>query len=614
MLNSSTAARRRPRRRALAACAGLALLPVLAPSAHATSSQPYADAVLADSPISYLRLEDDPSTGTAADATGAHAGTFFGTGTTSVQGAMGDSLGIAFDATQSGGIRWPIPALVTNTSGQFTIEAWVKQDDWISSAPFLYTGSGTTAVVELFTTNLLGLAPTNSLGSQPIPGAFTGNAWGLTNNINGSLSLGDSLLAPHNWNYLVLTRDANSTWREYLNGQLAPRTSSSQLRQTAGAVLGSGHTNSREFGGALDEVAVYTRALTATQIQTHYQAAVDVGINGPAAPVSLTDPSIVSAAAPDFQVEQVLEADEGTWNTPDVGYHYQWSRCDASGSSCVAIPGETTKYYRPSASDEGSTFTVDVTATDTSGSATVTTAATPVLTGLPAPNYRAAVLASTPETYNPLDDVVGQVTFAGGIRSQVFGGGDITGHLHSYGLPTTLGVGAIGVPGAMGGSRGVTWPDTGNGTGQFVGTVLNTTTNWSVEEWVDPDTTADSTLASAGVNFRLLLHATTTCPGELTVQTGSNTAGTGSFGTGSCVPTGSWSYVVITRDASTTRLYVNGVEAAREMTGAASVLTPSGALSAGVHGSFDEVAVYRHALSQTEVTDHYDAAVTDGLD
>ena len=90
--------------------------------------------------------------------------------------------------------------------------------------------------------------------------------------------------------------------------------------------------------------------MSAAQIAAHYQATLGppgasstaTGVVAAAAPVNTTPPSISGSAV----VGAVVTADQGSWTgTPPISYARQWRRCDASGNSCVDIPGETATTY-----------------------------------------------------------------------------------------------------------------------------------------------------------------------------------------------------------------------------------------------------------------------------
>jgi hypothetical protein len=97
-------------------------------------------------------------------------------------------------------------------------------------------------------------------------------------------------------------------------------------------------------------------------------------------PVALEPPTIAGTPQPG----ESLTASPGQWSgAQPLDYAYQWRRCDAT-AACSDIAGAGSPVYVVSADDLGSTLVVGVTATNADGSATSTSAATPVVSP-PAP-------------------------------------------------------------------------------------------------------------------------------------------------------------------------------------------------------------------------------------
>jgi hypothetical protein len=95
---------------------------------------------------------------------------------------------------------------------------------------------------------------------------------------------------------------------------------------------------------------------------------------------------------------QVLSASTGTWTGyPPPSFTYQWQRCDQSGSNCTPINEATASTYTLEAADVGSTLVVVVTATNSSGSAQASSAASPVISGGPVNTSPPAVTGSATE-------------------------------------------------------------------------------------------------------------------------------------------------------------------------------------------------------------------------
>lgn len=99
-------------------------------------------------------------------------------------------------------------------------------------------------------------------------------------------------------------------------------------------------------------------------------------------PLSISEPTISGLAAE----AQTLTANPGLWSSPEaVAYGYWWQRCDAVGAGCVNISGATAQSYRPTAGDVGSMLRVVVTAINSGGVASATSAPTAVVSPNPSP-------------------------------------------------------------------------------------------------------------------------------------------------------------------------------------------------------------------------------------
>ena len=102
----------------------------------------------------------------------------------------------------------------------------------------------------------------------------------------------------------------------------------------------------------------------------------------PVAPTNSAGPTITGTPKPG----QTLTAAPGTWSgTAPITYTYQWAACNATGTVCVAVPGETTSTYVVTSADGGSALRVIVTASNLAGSATALSAVTAVVPKPPAP-------------------------------------------------------------------------------------------------------------------------------------------------------------------------------------------------------------------------------------
>lgn len=84
---------------------------------------------------------------------------------------------------------------------------------------------------------------------------------------------------------------------------------------------------------------------------------------------------------------QTLVGTDGTWTgAAPITFTYAWSRCDATGAACTPITGATGKTYVLVAADNGKTLRLSVTAKNTPGSDTQTSAPTAVVVALNPPS------------------------------------------------------------------------------------------------------------------------------------------------------------------------------------------------------------------------------------
>ncbi len=82
------------------------------------------------------------------------------------------------------------------------------------------------------------------------------------------------------------------------------------------------------------------------------------------------------------QVGQTLSTSNGTWGGSPATYTYLWERCDTSGKNCNST-GVATQTYPVTSADLGDTLEAAVTAHNTAGFATATSAPTATVTSPP---------------------------------------------------------------------------------------------------------------------------------------------------------------------------------------------------------------------------------------
>jgi hypothetical protein len=100
-----------------------------------------------------------------------------------------------------------------------------------------------------------------------------------------------------------------------------------------------------------------------------------------AAPRNTSAPSITGTA----REGNTLTAQNGSWANAPTSFAYQWQRCAPDGSGCSDIAGATKQTYLLASADVDHTVRVGVTASNTDGSASASSAVTPLVSSHSAP-------------------------------------------------------------------------------------------------------------------------------------------------------------------------------------------------------------------------------------
>jgi hypothetical protein len=103
------------------------------------------------------------------------------------------------------------------------------------------------------------------------------------------------------------------------------------------------------------------------------------------------------------QEDSTVTASNGTWSNSPTSYAYSWAQCDKNGDNCTAESGATGNTYKVQSADVGHTLRVTVTATNSDGSATATSAPTAVVSSAAAPgNTSAPTISGTTQVGSTL--------------------------------------------------------------------------------------------------------------------------------------------------------------------------------------------------------------------
>ncbi len=311
----------------LAVAAGVIGLPA---SAHAS----YADGVLDDDPLTYLRL--DETTGRdALDASGMHNdGEYVGGVTLDGPAPFADAVRSVKLGT-TGAITADVPRTDAHATGG-SVELWVNPDRMVKNpqAPLVAHGNPATDGWAL------GIGDKRKLWWKSGP-----------TTVKTKLSLGSGV-----WTALTLSWDGSKV-SFYRNGADAKifKASVSPSSSTGDLVVGGNGNGgfTRQFSGRVDEVALYQKALSVSDVRDH--------LAGAHVPINTNLPSIDGTA----QVGETLTAHPGTWIDTDLAVYppsYQWLRCDDTGEACVEEATGST--YLLDDQDKCSRFQVEVTVTN----------------------------------------------------------------------------------------------------------------------------------------------------------------------------------------------------------------------------------------------------------
>lgn len=126
-------------------------------------------------------------------------------------------------------------------------------------------------------------------------------------------------------------------------------------------------------------------------------------------PVNTSLPTISGTPA----LGQTLTASPGTWTgSQPISFSGQWRRCNANGGSCSNIGGATATTYTLQSVDVGKTLRVSVTARNSDGSSSATSAQTAVITKPPATGCPSGASALVNDVNPPARLVIDQIQFS----------------------------------------------------------------------------------------------------------------------------------------------------------------------------------------------------------
>ena len=137
-----------------------------------------------------------------------------------------------------------------------------------------------------------------------------------------------------------------------------------------------------DVGHALKVFVTSTSAGGTANATTDPTAAVAPAGSSPAAPPTNVKPPQILGTP---QAGQILKSSVGTWTGSPTKFTYRWRRCNAAGTSCLAIPHATGPRRALNPDDIGTTLSLVVTATGQGGAASATAETTDVVVAAPLP-------------------------------------------------------------------------------------------------------------------------------------------------------------------------------------------------------------------------------------
>ena len=504
---------------------------------------------------SYGFDETSGSTVTDASASG-NTGTLGSGVTRSTAGRFGGAL--SFNGSSTVNIP-DAPSLRLTTT--MTLEAWVN--------PSSVTSEWRDVVYKADDNYYL--MATSANGGLPAGGASFGNTSATTE------AFGTSTLTANTWSHLAVTYDG-ATIRLYVNGtQVSTRAKTGSFTASSNPLqIGGNLVYGQFFTGLIDEVRVYNRALSATEIQSDMNAPVSgAPASGDNAPPTVAITTPTSSGSFTTTANQLSLG--GTANDNVGVASVTWSN-DRGGAGTAT---GTTSWSVPSIALQTGTNVLTVTTKDAANN--TSTATLTVTSGAPTGGLVAAygfdeTSGSTAADASPFGNTG---TLGGGVTRSTAG---------RFG-------GAL----SFNGSSTVNIPDAPS---------LRLTTTMTLEAWVNPSTVTSEwrdVVYKADDNYYLMATSANGGFPAGGASFGNTSATTEAFGT-STLTANTWSHLAVTYDGATIRLYVNGTQVStRAKTG--SFTASSNPLQIGgnlVYGQFftgliDEVRVYNRALSATEI-------------
>ena len=570
------------------------------PSATCAIGALVVNPVLVDRPVAYWRLGDPANATTAADTSGSNPGAYSGV-TLEAPGAVpGDSA-----ATFGGSGVVSIPAATAlDLSTAVSVEAWVKPAAAGSNGGIFEKtvgGNVNTGYLLLMEGGYIEFRGKQAAGSY--------------------VTAAGPVLAAGTWTQVIGSYDG-STLRLYVNGAQVGSAAAGTLASGSGPSfigrLGAEGPNPGilPFSGVIDEVAVYSGALSSARVLAHYTNA---ATNVTTARVTIDVRASAGGAFTNVAQVSGAQVDPNNANNSVTQTINVTAPAADLALSAAPLPASVdtgaTVRYRLSATNGGPSTATAVTVADTlpANASFVAASSTQGTCSASGQSVSCAigtllanpVLVDHPAAFWRLSEYAGAGTAADSA-------GTNAGSYSGVGLEA---------PGAVPGDSAASFAG-GAVVSIPASSALDLSTALSVEAWVKPAAAgADGGIFEKTIGGNVNTQYLLLMQGGYIEFRGKQAASGYVTAAGPVLAAGTWSHVVGTYDGSMLLLYVNGAQVGSAAAGTlASGSGPSfigrlGAegLNPGIlpfSGTLDEVAVYATALSPSRVLAHYTNAAT----
>jgi hypothetical protein len=212
----------------------------------------YAEAVLEDEPRGYWRVGE--SSGTKAEDTSgnSHPGTYEGTPTLGVTGAVPENTAITLNTAAEKELVSVPDHADFDVGDVFTIEAWVKRSATLGTLQTIASKDEGSFIFRFNAENKAML-----------------RRYGVADVVTATLAVTDEL-----WHHIVLTKNG-ATVKIYIDAEDVTGTVTNSTLVNTAVRLTWGTENGGEdpLKGSLDELAIYGTALSAERVKAHFDAA-----------------------------------------------------------------------------------------------------------------------------------------------------------------------------------------------------------------------------------------------------------------------------------------------------------------------------------------------------